>query len=224
MSLVRKNGADLLPGQENVEKGDGEKENKFPVVTPDDVLKMNRISDVYLCSPEANIFGIDFIRFKIRDLETGTVLFEIAKPQPGDNVETPTEEDEPDPNAGRFIRYEFTPNFLKLKAIGSTIEFRVGALPVNNFRMIERHFFRDKLLKTFDFEFGFCIPFSTNTCEHIYEFPPLAPELIRDMINHPFETRSDSFYFVDNHLIMHNKADYAYNGRIVTASIADAEG
>lgn len=37
----------------------------------------------YLCSPEANIFGIDFVRFKIRDLETGTVLFEIAKPQPG---------------------------------------------------------------------------------------------------------------------------------------------
>lgn len=39
---------------------------------------------------------------------------------PADNVETPTEEEEPDPNAGRFIRYEFTPNFLKLKAIGST--------------------------------------------------------------------------------------------------------
>ncbi|XP_034251982.1 protein unc-119 homolog [Thrips palmi] len=224
MSLVRKNGADLIPGQENVEKGDAEKENKFPAVTPEDVLKMNRISDVYLCSPEANIFGIDFIRFQIRDLETGTVLFEIAKPQPGDIVEPATEEDEPDPNAGRFIRYEFTPNFLKLKAVGSTIEFQVGALPVNNFRMIERHFFRDKLLKTFDFEFGFCIPFSTNTCEHIYEFPPLAPELIRDMINHPFETRSDSFYFVDNQLIMHNKADYAYNGNIVSASIADAEG
>lgn len=32
------------------------------------------------------------------------------------------------------------------------------------------------------------------------------------MIEHPFETKSDSFYFVDNALIMHNKADYAYNG------------
>lgn len=32
------------------------------------------------------------------------------------------------------------------------------------------------------------------------------------MIDHPFETRSDSFYFVENHLVMHNKADYAYNG------------
>lgn len=34
----------------------------------------------YLCSPDANIYDIDFVRFKIRDLETGTVLFEIAKP------------------------------------------------------------------------------------------------------------------------------------------------
>lgn len=39
--------------------------------------------------------------------------------------------------------------------------------------MIERHYFRDRLLKNFDFEFGFCIPNSKNTCEHIYEFPPL---------------------------------------------------
>ena len=33
-----------------------------------------------MCKPEDNIYNIDFTRFKIRDLETGTVLFEIAKP------------------------------------------------------------------------------------------------------------------------------------------------
>ena len=32
------------------------------------------------------------------------------------------------------------------------------------------------------------------------------------MVAHPYETRSDSFYFVDDRLVMHNKADYAYNG------------
>ncbi len=35
---------------------------------------------------------------------------------------------------------------------------------------------------------------------------------VQEMIDHPFETKSDSFYFVDNKLIMHNKADYAYDG------------
>jgi GMP-PDE, delta subunit len=28
------------------------------------------------------------------------------------------------------------------------------------------------------------------------------------MIDHPYETKSDSFYFVDNKLVMHNKASY----------------
>ena len=54
-----------------------------------------------------------------------------------------------------------------------SVEFTVGDKAVNNFRMIERHYFRGRLLKNFDFEFGFCIPNSKNTCEHIYEFPAL---------------------------------------------------
>ena len=35
---------------------------------------------------------------------------------------------------------------------------------------------------------------------------------VQDMVDRPYETRSDSFYFVEDKLIMHNKADYAYNG------------
>lgn len=42
---------------------------------------------------------------------------------------------------------------------------------------------------------------------------PYSPP-VRQMVAHPYETRSDSFYFVDNKLIMHNKADYAYNGGV----------
>lgn len=53
----------------------------------------------------------------------------------------------------------------------------MGDKPVNNFRMIERHYFRNQLLKSFDFHFGFCIPSSKNTCEHIYDFPALSEEL-----------------------------------------------
>ena len=62
------------------------------------------------------------------------------------------------------------------------VEFTVGDKPVNNFRMIERHYFRDKLLKSFDFQFGFCIPNSKNTCEHIYEFPGLAPDESKSLL------------------------------------------
>ncbi|XP_041782601.1 protein unc-119 homolog [Anopheles merus] len=215
-------------------------------ITPDYVLQLNKITDDYLCTPDANIYEIDFTRFKIRDLESGAVLFEIAKPSLSDITHTAagsdsskpskepgaaneeassgapsattgergTEEAEEtfEPNAGRYVRYQFTPQFLKLKTVGATVEFTVGSKSVKNFRMIERHFFKDRLLKTFDFEFGYCIPFSKNTCEHIYEFPTIPPDLVNEMIQHPFETRSDSFYFVDGCLVMHNKADYAYNG------------
>lgn len=107
----------------------------------------------------------------------------------------------------------------------------MGNKPVNKFRMIERHFFRDRLLKTFDFDFGYCIALSNNTIETIYKFPHLPDDLgksnpfqqfqlcfsisflsVSEMIANPFETRSDSFYFVDDCLVMHNKADYAYDG------------
>ena len=146
--------------------------------------------------------------------------------------------------------------------------FTVGDAVVNKFRMIERHFFDNKLLKSFDFDFGFCIPDSKNTCEHMYSFPQLSdsdsklnrhhpsthcyvslgtmvgeeesyfwrckwtliPPLIcgscatatvlhptlphaavKSMIANPYSTKSDSFYFVDDKLIMHNKAEYSYS-------------
>ncbi|XP_005987210.1 protein unc-119 homolog B [Latimeria chalumnae] len=181
-------------------------------VTPEQVLRLTRVTENYLCNPEDNIYNIDFTRFKIRDLETGTVLFEIAKPPASEQDDDDDENGEVDASAGRFVRYQFTPAFLRLRTVGATVEFTVGDKPVNNFRMIERHYFRDRLLKNFDFDFGFCIPNSRNTCEHIYEFPQLSEDVIKLMVEHPYETRSDSFYFVDNKLIMHNKADYAYNG------------
>ncbi|XP_071789714.1 protein unc-119 homolog B-like [Asterias amurensis] len=184
-------------------------------ISPDDVLKLVKCSENYLCDPDANIYNIDFTRFKIRDMDTATVLFEIAKPPSSDeDDDVEPDSDDVDPNAGRFVRYQFTPQFLKLKTIGATVEFVVGDKPVKNFRMIERHYFKERCLKTFDFNFGFCIPNSKNTCEHIYEFPKLTPEEIQEMVDQPFDTKSDSFYFVDNNLIMHNKADYAYNGGI----------
>lgn len=44
------------------------------------------------------------------------------------------------------------------------------------------------------------------------ELKPTVCFAVREMILHPYETQSDSFYFVDNKLVMHNKADYSYSG------------
>ncbi|XP_030078502.1 protein unc-119 homolog A [Microcaecilia unicolor] len=187
-----------------------ELQHRRGTVSPEDVLRLQRVTTDYLCSPEENIYKIDFTRFKIRDMESGAVLFEITKPPASEREHC--DKKDVDPNAGRFVRYQFTPAFLRLRQVGATVEFTVGDKPINKFRMIERHYFRNQLLKSFDFEFGFCIPSSKNTCEHIYEFPQLSEELIQEMILHPYETQSDSFYFVDEKLVMHNKADYSYSG------------
>ncbi|KPM11727.1 GMP-PDE, delta subunit-like protein [Sarcoptes scabiei] len=202
------------------------------IITPDDVFNLNSITKGYLCCPADNIYEIEFTRFKIRDMESGTVLFEIVKSltnsKPSQSIIQKSSDDPSSltsshtsnetqsplqlpsssssstnaPRAqassfnnesnnhindksctiGRFVRYNFTPDFLKLKTVGASIEFHVGSKPINSFRMIERHYFQDTLLKTFDFDFGFCIPNSINTCEHIYEFPLISSELCKYLI------------------------------------------
>lgn len=94
--------------------------------------------------------------------------------------------------------------------------FSVGPKPLNNFRMIERHYFKvrlclhsvghpshrpnplltgcshftcsspeplrlhhrpqGRLLRSYDFNFGFVIPNSTNSWEAVYPVPPLSDE------------------------------------------------
>ncbi|CDQ63267.1 unnamed protein product [Oncorhynchus mykiss] len=178
-------------------------------ITPEEVLRLPVATRGYLCKPEDNIFDIDFIRFKIRDLETGTVLFEIAKPPHTGTVHIPSQCE----CVSLCVCLSVCVSLCVCVCVCvCVVEFTVGDRPLNSFRMIERHYFRDHLLKSFDFDFGFCIPNSRNTCEHIYEFPQLSESLVHQMVEHPYETKSDSFYFVDNRLVMHNKADYSYNG------------
>ena len=110
----------------------------------------------------------------------------------------------------RTIRYHFGPDFLDLKELGSSLTFSVGKKPVKDFLMIERHYFKDILVKSFEFKFDFCIPNSTNMWESIYTVPEIEPQLKKEMIDNPWMTRSDSFYFVENKLVMHNKALYNY--------------
>uniref|UniRef100_A0A8D2HTE4 Unc-119 lipid binding chaperone B n=1 Tax=Urocitellus parryii TaxID=9999 RepID=A0A8D2HTE4_UROPR len=169
-------------------------------IRPEHVLRLSRVTE----SGQRVGSGMAWSRHQSKEVQ-----YLKAVDQEEDEEE---EGGDVDITAGRFVRYQFTPAFLRLRTVGATVEFTVGDKPVSNFRMIERHYFRERLLKNFDFDFGFCIPSSRNTCEHIYEFPQLSEDVIRLMIENPYETRSDSFYFVDNKLIMHNKADYAYNG------------
>jgi len=177
-----------------------------PAITVEDVMRLREPCAGYLCKPTDNTFGVEFTAFKLRDAGSGATLFEVAKPD-----DAPADVPDDSDDSGRFVQYQFPPAFLQLRQVGATVTFQVGDAPVTNLKMVERHFYKDRLLKSFDFDFGFCIPGSKNTIEHIYEFPTLTEAECKDMIASPFETKSDSFYFVDGKLIMHNRAEYAYD-------------
>lgn len=179
------------------------------MATPEDVLQLTRPTDGFLCPLSANTYKIEFLQFIISDYDTKKIIFEVGRdsPPPQDMSLDFSSLGE---DMYRKIKYEFSEDVLRLPFIETSLVFSVGPREIRDFRMIERHYFRNKLVKSFDFTFGFCIPGSTNTWDAVYSVPALDEDLIAEMIEHPFETRSDSFYFVDGRLVMHNKAAYKY--------------
>ena len=201
-------------------------------ITPDVVRSYKEFTPKFLCGLDANIYNIQFKRFRIRDMESDFVLFDVGddsdtnnqkkeeedktkkeeeeKAKKEEEEKAKKEEEEDIYKSSRMIRYHLGPDFLDLKNLGSSLTFSVGDKPVKDFLMIERHYFNDILIKSFEFKFDFCIPNSVNTWESIYTIPEIDPELKKKMIAEPWHTRSDSFYFVGNKLVMHNKAIYNY--------------
>jgi hypothetical protein len=186
--------------------------------TPEQVKTFPDFTDKFLCEIKDNIYQIKFLKFRVRDMESGFVLFEVSDEEnqvditnEGKNGLHKDEETNKEDESSRIIKYHLGPDFLELRNIGTALTFSVGPLPIKNLLMIERHYFKGKLIKTFEFKFDFCIPNSTNTWETIYDLPELSEEIKDEMIESPWETKSDSFYFVENKLIMHHKALYNYS-------------
>jgi len=176
-------------------------------VNADYCRQLSKPTDTFLCPLSANNKSIDFCSFRVRSLDEGNsrTLFEVARP---DNVPAP------DPatldDNSRFIRYHFGPEFLNYNTLGTNLEFTIGDEPLNNFVMIERHYFRDQLINSYEFSLPFVIPGTRNTWEMIYTKPELNDEWKAALMSAPWESRSDSFYFVDDVLVMHNRAEYNF--------------
>jgi protein unc-119 len=146
-------------------------------------------------------------------MDKNKVLFEIQREQVADNELVFDDSMIPADELRelRTVRYQFDTSFLDIKTVGTSLIFKVGKdKPVKDFRMIERHYFRDQLIQSYDFSIKFCIPDSTNEWENIYQMSPLDNKLKQLIVSNPYETKSDSFYFVGGELVMHNKAEYDY--------------
>lgn len=180
-----------------------------PSPSPSDVLKFTSPCSDFLCPLSANVYGIDFLSFRIRDEDTHHVVFEVSKDA---SQPPPVYPDNFDLDQLRSIAYTFPTDFLRYKTVGAKLVFRVGNQEIRNFRMIERHYSCGRLMKSYDFNFNFCIPNSVNEWEAIYDMPRLSDREIQATASHG--SQSDSFYFVENKLIMHNKAVYKYTNEL----------
>ena len=76
--------------------------------------------------------------------------------------------------------------------------------------VVERHYFRGRVIQDYSFRFGFVIPNSQNEWEFVYDMPSLTAEETQEIIAAPWEVKSDSFFFANGSLIVHNRAEYNY--------------
>ena len=142
------------------------------VVTPEFVKGLKAPTDKFLCKLSDNTPAFKFKGFKIRDMVSNITLVDV----PDDEIEGEdqlTDEDDP---SKRLIKYHFGPDFLYLTTVGLTMMFSIGGEPIQKLEMVERHYFRGKVIRDYSFTFGFVIPNSTNSWEFIYDLPELTPQ------------------------------------------------
>lgn len=75
----------------------------------------------FLCPLSANVYGIDFLEFQIRDMETKKIIFHVKRDKEAEAAAGVTFD--PDDDSVRFIKYDFGADFLKLKTIGARYTF-----------------------------------------------------------------------------------------------------
>ena len=163
-------------------------------------------TDVFLCKLKDNWPKLSFKGFKIRDMISNITLVDV----PTDEIEDESQLTDDDDPSKRQIKYHFGPDFLQLQTVGLTMRFGIGGQPVQNMEMVERHYFKGRVIQDYSFKFGFVIPNSVNEWEFVYDMPDFSEEEAQDIITDPWGVKSDSFFFADGRLVVHNRAEYNY--------------
>ncbi|RYY72240.1 hypothetical protein EON63_21175 [archaeon] len=97
-----------------------------------------------MCPLSANTFGIDFLSFSISDYQSKKVIFEVGKDSPAPQ-DIAVDFSSLGEDMYRKIKYTFSEDVLRLPLIQTSLVFSVGAVALNGFRMIERHYYKDKV-------------------------------------------------------------------------------
>ena len=184
-------------------------------MTFENALSLKIPTTSFMCQLKDNKYALQFLKFEIKDHETGEMYYEHEQ-DPLANSEMLINDDDYDPevlkvfDSMRMINYTFSKAFLTSKEISSLLVFKVGDSPVSNLTIVDHFFFKNKLIKSFQFNFPFCAPNATNEWEYVYQFPKIEEAMKEEMLACPAETKSETFFFVDQKIVLHNKADYKF--------------
>ena len=66
------------------------------------------------------MYAIDFVKFKIRDIESGATLFQVTKSEEEDEEGEGEGANDTPHEPTRYVKYQFPAEFLKLRRIGAT--------------------------------------------------------------------------------------------------------
>ncbi len=188
-------------------------------ITPDYVKSLQSFTPKFLCSIEDNTYKIKFTNLIVKDFDSKEILIEYINNSKKTINDLDEEElkkikeiEEKDIyKSPRMIKYHLSSNILK-KKISLNFEF-MGEKPIKDFIIIERHYIKDKYIGGFESKFPICIPKAPSNQEEIIDLnknndfnKKIKKEVTNDVILH----KSDTFCFVEDKLIIHNKAIYYY--------------
>ena len=173
-------------------------------ITVDYVKDLQLPADRFLCKLTDNWPVFKFQGFSIRDCDSKMTLVTVPAEA---NDKQLSDDDNPET---RVVKYHLGPQFLLLRTVGLNLEFSVGPKEVKNMQMVEKHYFRGRVIREYSFDFGFIIPGSCNTWDFVYDLPELSPEDQKEIIEAPWEVKSDSYFFAEGKLIIHTRAIYNY--------------
>ena len=188
-------------------------------ITPDYVKSLQSFTPKFLCSIEDNTYKIKFTKLVVKDFDSKEILIEHinnSKKTINDLNEEELKkikeiEEKDIYKSPRMIKYHLSSNILK-KKISLNFEF-MGEKPIKDFIIIERHYIKDKYIGGFESKFPFCFPQAPSNKEEIIDLNKnngLNNNIKKEMTNNVILHKSDTFCFVENKLIIHNKAIYYY--------------
>lgn len=114
-------------------------------------------------------------------------------------------------NEMRKKTYNFPISFLQQNFMSTYLKFKVGDLEVKNLVLVENHFYKNHRIASYVFKFPYCAPNSVNSWQYVYELPKIKKEFIEDIKKNGTVTTSDTFFFVEGKMVMHNKSEYVFS-------------